>query len=476
MGAPDADEPPLVVDVDGTLLRTDLLVESGLGALGRNVLTALRIPAWLAGGRARLKHELAARAPLDPAELPYDEAVLAHLRAQRASGRAIYLASAADRAPVAAIAEHLGLFDGVFASDGTHNLKGAAKARALVEAFGGEGFDYIGNDRADMAVWRVARRAGLAGARPAVERAVAGSGRDYEVIARHRSTPRSYVRALRPHQWLKNLLVYVPVLAAHDLTASNMALATLAFVAFSLVASGVYVLNDLLDLPSDRAHPRKRERPFASGAIPIVHGLALSPVLVLAGFAVAITVEVQLLAVLLLYFVLTTAYSLYLKRQALLDVLTLAGLYTLRVLGGGAAVALAVSEWLLALSLFLFLALAIVKRYAELIEVAATEHPNARGRGYAARDLPVLAALGAAAGYSAVLVLALYTQTSQVQALYDRPALLWGVCALLLYWISRMLLISHRGGMHDDPLVFAVQDRASLAVLVLAAALVLVAV
>ena len=475
MSAGESTEPPLVVDLDGTLLRTDLLVESALAAVRAAPLDALRMPGWLAHGRARLKHELAARGRVDPGALPHDELVLAHLQRERAAGRRLYLATASDRAAAEAVAEPLALFDGVFASDGRTNLKGERKARALVEAFGERGFDYLGNDRADLPVWRHARHAGLVNAPGAVERALVRSGTPHDVLVPRRRSAREWVRALRPHQWLKNALVFVPVLAAHAIDAAHLGAALLAFVAFSLVASGVYVLNDLLDLPSDRVHPRKRARPFASGALPVVHGLLLCPALVVAGALVALTAGWLLPGVLALYFLLTTAYSLYLKRQALLDVVTLAGLYTLRVLGGAAAAGLAVSEWLLAFAMFLFLALAIIKRYAELVDAIASAQGDPRGRGYRSDDLAVLAGLGAAAGYSAVLVLALYTQTDKVQALYQQPALLWGVCALLLYWVSRMLLISHRGGMHDDPLVFAVQDRVSLVVFVLAGALVLAA-
>lgn len=470
--APDC---PLVVDVDGTLLRTDLLMESGLAAMRRNPLNALRVPGWLSLGRAVLKRELAACAPLDPGALPYNEAVLAYLRRERARNRSIYLASASDRGLVEAIASHLGLFDGVFASGDGVNLKGDTKARALVDAFGNAGFDYLGNDHADLPIWRRARRAGLVDTAPNVESAVAAVETPYEVVDPHHQELFEYVRAVRPHQWLKNLLVFVPLLAAQEITAISVSAAMFALIAFSLVASGVYVLNDLLDLPSDRAHPRKSRRPFASGAIPLVHGVVLCPALLVAGVVVGSLAGWALVGVLVLYMALTTAYSLALKRLALLDVVVLAILYTVRVLGGGAAAGLAVSEWLLAFSMFLFLALAIVKRYAELVDALATDQDDPSGRGYQRDDLPVLAALGAAAGYSAVLVLALYTQTEKVQALYDQPLLLWALCGLLLYWISRMLLISHRGGMHDDPLVFAMKDRVSLVVFVLAAALALAA-
>lgn len=475
MADAQADDTPLVVDVDGTLLRTDLLLESGLGLVRHSLLDVARIPIWLSHGRANLKHELGRRAPPDLATLPYNEAVLERLRSEHARGRPLYLASAADRDLVAAIAEQLGLFKDVFGSGQGVNLKGDAKARALVDAFGSGGFDYFGNDTADLAVWRHARRSGLVDAPADVERTLAREGRDFEVVDPRRHDLGAYVRALRPHQWLKNLLVFVPILASQEITVTAVTAATLALIAFSLIASGVYVLNDLVDLPSDRAHHRKSARPFACGAIPILHGAVLCPVLLLAGGTLALVVGRSFLAVVLVYLVLTTAYSLYFKRKALLDVITLAGLYTLRVFGGAAAVGLVVSEWLLAFSMFLFLSLAIIKRHTELVDTVETTQSDLHGRGYRADDLPVLSGFGAAAGYSAVLVLALYTQTHQVQKLYEHPLLLWGVCMLLLYWISRMLLISSRRQMDDDPLVFAVTDRVSLVVFALVSILVLVA-
>lgn len=471
----ESDEPPLIVDVDGTLVRTDLLAESAFAAVRANPLDGLRIVAWLTSGRARLKAELAARVPLEPATLPYDETVLATLRREREAGRRIYLASASDHRYVAEIAEYLGLFDGVFGSDGHTNLRAEAKARTLVDAFGEGGFDYIGNHNSDLPVWERARRVLLVDVPAKVLKSAIRDRADHEILVPRRMELVAWLRALRPHQWLKNLLVFVPIAAAHVVTPASVGAALLAFAAFSLVASGVYVLNDLLDLSSDRAHPRKSARPLASGAVPVVWGPALSGALVLAGAVVAASVSGPLLGVLAIYVVATSLYSVYLKRKALLDVITLAGLYTLRVLGGGAAVGIVVSEWLLAFSMFLFLALAIVKRHAELVDAVSTNQDEPRGRGYQTQDLPLLAALGAAAGYIAVLVLALYISTPQVQELYTRPAWLWAVCALLLYWISSMLMASHRGRVDDDPLVFALKDPASLVVFALSAVLVVVA-
>ncbi len=464
-----------MLDVDGTLVRSDLLVESALGAARANPADIVRMVGWLGAGRARLKSELATRVAIDPATLPYDEAVLATLRRERAAGRPIYLASASDRRYVEAIAAHLGLFDGVFASDGTTNLKSDTKAQALVEAFGEGGFDYVGNHADDLAIWERAARVLTVDAPKKVLRRATRNRTDHEVLVPRRMALAAWLRALRPHQWLKNLLVFVPIAAGHVITPASVGYSLMAFVAFSLVASGVYVLNDLLDLPSDRAHPRKSARPLASGAIPIQLAPVVAVGAMLAGALIALAASPALLGVLALYVVATCLYSVYLKRKALLDVITLAGLYTLRVLGGAAAVGLVVSQWLLAFSLFVFLALAIVKRHAELVDAVTTGQGDPRGRGYRTQDLPMLGALGAAAGYIAVLVLALYISTPQVQELYSRPQWLWGVCALLLYWISRMLLVSQRGEVDDDPLVFAMKDRGSLAVLALGAVLVLVA-
>jgi 4-hydroxybenzoate polyprenyltransferase len=300
-------------------------------------------------------------------------------------------------------------------------------------------------------------------------------GADHEVLVPRRMALAAWLRALRPHQWLKNLLVFVPIAAGHVITPASVGYSLLAFLAFSLVASGVYLLNDLLDLPSDRAHPRKSARPLASGAIPIQLAPPAAAGLMLSGAVIALSAGPALLGVIAIYVAVTCLYSLYLKRKALLDVITLAGLYTLHVLGGAAAVGIVVSQWLLAFSLFVFLALAIVKRHAELVDAVSNGQGDPRGRGYRTEDLPMLGSLGAAAGYIAVLVLALYISTPQVQELYTRPQLLWGVCGLLLYWVSRMLLVSQRGEVDDDPLVFAVKDRPSQTVLVLGAVLVVVA-
>jgi 4-hydroxybenzoate polyprenyltransferase len=398
--------------------------------------------------------------------LPWDERVLEAIREH--PGRPKVLCTAADRAVAERVAGQAGVFDEVLASDAGVNLAGKRKASALVQRFGAGAFVYAGNAAPDLEVWKQAAGCWVANA-PA---RLLSSAESVAPVYRHwapipAGLP-AWTRALRLHQWLKNLLVFVPLLAAHQvLAADQLVLAVLAFVAFGLCASAVYVLNDLLDLEADRQHPTKRKRPFAAGQLPIVHGLVAVPLLALAAFAMAAWLGPAFLAWLSVYFFLTTAYTFAIKQWAIADVMTLAALYTLRVLAGGAAVSVAVSSWLLAFSVFLFLSLALVKRYAELHEARARGKAMAPGRGYRIEDLPILAALGGASGYVAALVLALYVEGSGGAELYSSPEALWGLCALLLAWISRVWLLTHRGEMHDDPVVFAVRDRVSWAMAVI---------
>lgn len=460
-------EPPLVVDLDGTLTPSDLLIESAFRLAQADPLALWRLPLWLAEGKAVLKARLAERAPLDFALLPLDTTLLAFLHAERARGRRIFLASASDRRYVQALAEHVGLFDGVFASDGAINLAGAEKARILAETFGAKGFDYVGNATADLAVWAVARRAHLVDCGPDLAAAAGRACADIHHLrppAGRGHQAHAWLRAVRAHQWLKNLLVFLPALASHSLNPATLGAALVAFLAFSACASSVYLLNDLVDLPSDRAHPTKRHRPFASGTLPLAQGLILIPLLLVLAGALATLLPAGFGIVLALYYGVTLLYTLTLKRRIVVDVLTLAGLYTLRVLAGAAATAILVSEWLLAFSMFLFLCLALIKRYSELMERVRTRKGRPAGRAYVPDDTPMIGALAGASGFVSVLVLALYINSPAVHALYPHPERLWGIGILLMYWVARVLMLAHRGVLHDDPVVFAVKDRTSLAV------------
>ncbi len=454
---------PLAVDLDGTLVRSDTLHEAALRALRDSPLALLKLPFWLWQGKAALKQRLAALASFDPAVLPYHQPLLDWLTAQRAQGRRLVLCTAADRSIADAIAAHLGIFDEVLASDGDTNLSGRRKAEALERRYGAGGFDYAGNAKVDLQVWRLARKAVVVNASGAVERkakAVADVDRTF-------NSPRSglavLLRALRVHQWAKNLLLFITPLAAHRVPDAALLLQLLlAFVAFSLCASAVYIGNDLLDLDSDRQHPRKKARPFAAGHLPVVFGVLLAPVLLMLALLCALQVGAAFTGWLALYFALTCAYSLSLKRLVLVDCLVLALLYTLRIIAGAAAVDIPLSFWLLAFSAFVFLSLAFVKRYAELGVHLKHGRERAHGRGYLTSDAPLVQSLGIVSGYASALVLALYLNSDAVVLLYRTPELIWAAVPVHLFWISWVWLRAHRGQMHDDPLLFALRDRASL--------------
>lgn len=465
----------LVVDLDGTLIRTDLLLESANRFLVRHPLGVFALIGRLLQGRVTLKAWLAELAAPDVASLPYNTAVLAWLHQQKQAGRHVVLATASHARLAHAVVAHVNqtqptpIFDEVLATEGQTNLKSTAKRDALVARFGAQGYEYVGNEAADLAVWSSASRAHVVSDDARLLDKVRAITRLGEVFGRDRleqpmSCARAFFKALRLHQWAKNLLVFVPLMAAHAYgQASLLGQALLAFGAFGLAASGVYVLNDLADVQDDRHHVRKRQRPFAAGHLSLLHGWFMWPSLLLAGLGLAVwALPSGFLAVLVAYVAITTLYSLWLKQWAVLDVLTLALLYTMRIIGGAVAIGVPLSFWLLLFSMFIFLSLALIKRYSEL-KVARDlgQEGPLRGRGYAPDDLELVASLGGSAGFISVLVLALYIQDSHTAELYRSPEVIWLLCPVMLFWISRAWLIAHRGQMHDDPIVFALKDRTS---------------
>lgn len=463
----------LVVDLDGTLSRTDTLHEALLALVSHDPLRLFRLPAWLAEGRAGLKAQVADLGVIDPAELPLNEAVIETVRAAREAGRHTALVSAADHRQVTAVAEATGLFDEAYGTAEGRNLKGAAKAEFLTAHFGPGMFDYIGDSRADLPVWATARRGISVQAGPGLRRAAEGVNRQMSHIDPPEHRARAMLRAARPHQWSKNILLFLPMLAAHDF--SKLTPVILGFVAFCLTASAVYVINDLTDLAADRAHPRKQNRPFAAGDLTAGTGVLMAGTLLVCALILGLlTGNPAFLGMLGLYLVATFAYSLWLKRKLIVDVLMLAGLYTVRIIAGGAAASVTPSPWFLGFSMFLFLALAAVKRQAELTDQLLTGRSSA-GRAYEVEDLPVLRAMALSAGNATVLVLALYISSENVQALYTKPEMLWLICPILLYWITRMVMKTHRGQMSDDPIVFAATDRVSLALILFCAIVALAA-
>jgi 4-hydroxybenzoate polyprenyltransferase/phosphoserine phosphatase len=452
-----------VVDLDGTLVASDLLIETAFSELGRRPHSLFDMLVALSRGKAALKHRLAEPAIFDPGTLPYDPAVLAAIRQAKADGRPVYLASASNRRLVESVAGHLGLFDGWFASDETTNLAGARKARQLVEAFGERGFDYIGNDTADLPVWEKAAKVIAIRAPASVRKKLAlRTIEEVEHLPCSRPTWRTWAKMLRVHQYAKNALVFVPLLTSHLFTTQGFLHAILAFIAFSLCASSIYILNALVDLQDDRGHRSKCNRPLASGAIPLLHGVIAIPILFMSALVVAAAVSLPFLGVLLGYFALTTAYSFALKRMMVVDVITLAGLYSIRVIGGAVAAGVVASEWLLAFCMMIFMSLALIKRYVELAARLDANLPDPTSRDYKNSDLDIVAALAAAAGFNAVTVFALYISSETVKQLYHHPRVLWLVVPLLMFWIARALMLASRRLMDDDPVVFAIKDKVSL--------------
>lgn len=455
---------PLCVDMDGTLLRVDTLHEAGVGAVFADWRIAVRLPGWLANGKACLKHELALRWKFDAAALPYSQSLVAYLREQHAAGRYIVLCTAAHRHIAERVAAYLGLFDEVIATEGTTNLRGAAKAEILCRRFGRQGFVYAGNDATDLAVWDCAAAAVVVNARETVLRTVRDSHNDVAVFRDGGNRVRAILRAMRPYQWVKNALCLIPPIAAGDFTDTRAWVGALSIaLAFCLVASGIYLLNDISDLEADRAHPRKSRRPFANGDLPVAVGLALCPLLLLAG--VLMGWATGALVALVTYLCSSIAYSMWLKEKPLIDVFVLAGLYTVRLFGGGEASGHLVSLWLLGFSSFLFLSLAFIKRVSELQRLlAAGGERHAKRRGYRVEDSEILQMFGCAATFASAIVLSLYVQSDIALRGYSHPAMLWGSIPLLLFWQCRLWLAVSRQTMHDDPIVYAARDWVSWAV------------
>lgn len=469
---------PLCVDLDGSLIASDTLLQSMLGLLRRGWLFILWLPLWLLRGRAAFKARIADHFVPDASLLPYRPDLLSWLEAQRAAGRSLVLCTGANHAVAEAVARHLSMFDAVIASDGTNNLTGSRKLARLVDEYGARGYDYVGNEARDLKVWAQSRRAIVVGPERLAQQAAELCPVEQRFGDQSRNWAqwlKLWLRGIRLHQWLKNLLIFVPAAAGHVIDLPHATTLLAAFVAFGLCASATYVINDLLDLEADRAHPRKRLRPFASAELSMQSGIAAAGIGLILAAGIAMLVGPRFALVLGVYLLLTLAYSLGLKQKVLVDVMALAALYTLRIIAGGEAAHIEVSFWLLAFSMFLFLSLALVKRCAELEVMLSVSRVHAAGRGYSVGDLVLLQQLGIASGYAAVLVLALYVNSPASQLLYEHPRRLWLLCPILLYWISRTWFITHRGNMHDDPLLFAIRDRISRVLLATSAVVILLA-
>jgi 4-hydroxybenzoate polyprenyltransferase/phosphoserine phosphatase len=456
------DSVPLFVDLDGTLIKTDLLIESAFFLLKKQPWMLLFMLYWLVLGKARLKEEIAIRSVLDFSVLPLQKEFVEFLHNEVKHGRTIYLATASDRRLAEPVAKRLGIFKQVLASDGHRNLKGVRKLEAILTCCNDSAFDYAGNARVDLTIWAKASRAIVVNPDIGVISAVKKRG--YEVHRVFDDRPpmtKTWMRAFRIHQWAKNVLLGVPILTAHAFNYSAIAEITAAFTAFGLVASATYLLNDLLDLVSDRHHPRKYIRPFAAGDIALASGILGMIILFSAGFGLAVQLSDNFLFTLLAYLGLTISYSFYFKKIVLIDVLLLASLYTTRIVAGAYAIEVPLSSWLLGFSMFIFLSLALVKRCTELMAMQRLSRETIKGRNYKVSDYSMLSTMGVAAGYISILVLALFISSPESVSKYTYPVLLWLLCPLMTYWVSRLWLKTSRGEMHDDPLIFSLKDQAS---------------
>lgn len=463
-------KPVLFVDLDGTLIASDLLWEAFIRAVKVEPWFAFWVPFWLFRGRAAFKHAIAQRGIPDPKVLPYRDEVLRYLLERKRDGHRVVLITASHQRWADPVAAHLQMFDDVLATRADLNVKGRKKL-AMIEAYceehGIASWGYMGDAHADVPIWEKAHEVHLvapsAGLLERVRRLLRRE--PTQVFGQRPGLLKPALKALRPHQWVKNVLLFVPLLLARQYFDVEKTFAALvAFASFSLCASSVYVFNDLLDIEADRLHPRKRKRPFASGSIPLLYGPPFALAVLLLAFTIAVLwLPATYVGVLVLYMLVTSAYSASLKSKLLIDVFILAGLYTLRIFAGGVATGLVVSEWLLAFSIFMFTSLAFAKRYVEMSRLQAEGKTSAHGRGYEVGDIPLLESFGATSGYIAVLVFALYIHDG-LPAFYTNRWMLWLSCPLLLFWISRLWFLAKRGELHDDPVVFAVTDRISLGV------------
>lgn len=463
----------LCCDLDGTLIKTDLLLESFFKVMIKFPWKAFySLKFLLLGQKAAFKVFLQSKVSIDPKQLPYREEVLDFLKEQRARGRKITLITGSPKKWALSVANHLELFDEVFGTEEI-NLVGKEKSKLLILKYGVNNFDYIGNHSNDYPVWYSCRQPLMVA--PAHTLAHKLVTHFYKPILLNEKNPglsyiRSVIMAIRPHQVFKNALLLIPSLASHRLVNHEVWIKIfLAISAFSLTAWSVYIFNDVCDIESDRQHKQKRNRPFASGALSIANGLILIPFfLILASSISYFILGTNFLLVLILYLIMTTLYSIKLKRIVLLDVIMLAILYVIRLIAGQEASGIICSNWLLAFSIFFFFSLGLLKRYIELIGTAENNQPvSNRSRDYQISDLPFVLALGISSGLVSIVILALYINTSTAQELYKAPEYLFIICGILFYWINRLWIKASRQELDHDPVAFALKDKTSLFLLFL---------
>jgi len=457
---------PLCVDLDGTLIKTDTLVELFFRALKASPLTVFLMPFWLIKGIAYLKIRLSERFADRLNTVPFSMQFLGYLKAEKAAGRKIYLATACEEGLARKLVEKLGVFDDVFGTRAKLNLKSSRKAALLVEKFGAGGFDYAGNSRQDLAVWSKADGIIAVNAPAALKRTIARDfpGKpvqcfDNQAMIRPVARIKAWLKLIRVHQWSKNLLLFVPLVTAHKYVEEPALVSSvLAFAFFSLCASSIYIFNDLVDLESDRNHESKKYRALAAGNIQLRTAFFLGGGMLITAFVGAfVCLPGRFFLGMGLYAVITTLYSFFLKKMMLMDVVILAILYTMRIIIGGEAIAVEISFWLLTFSLFIFLSLAFLKRFVEL-KYKAPASNKVSGRGYLPEDLPMVQTMGIASGFISVLLYVVYIDRAAMEHYHNPNALISG-CVVLLYFICRIWMRANRGFVSSDPIVAAIKDK-----------------
>lgn len=454
---------PLCVDLDGTLIYSDCFLESILKLIKSSPITLFLIPFWILKGLVIFKNEVFSRVELNPEILPYNLELIEYIKLERANGRKTILVTASVQSIAEKIGNYLGIFDEIYGTKQDLNLKGVNKRDFLVKTFGEIQFAYAGDTTPDLKVWASASAAIVVSNDKEFIKKAEKIVPIEKLFTKEVNSLKTFIKSIRVYQWIKNILIFLPLILAHKIGNQEVLLqAIFAFLAFSFTASSVYLTNDLLDLESDRMHPRKKFRPLASGDMSLKSGVIFATLLLLLSFVLSVSLlNWQFSLILLMYYIITTVYSFYLKKIPILDILVLASLYTIRIIAGGGATSTPLSHWLLAFTMFLFLSLAVLKRYTELLLMKSENRLKTSGRGYHIEDMSLLMGLGPSSGFLAVLVFSLYVNSDQVISLYKHPTFLWGIAPLLLFWISRIWFLATRGQMTDDPIVFAAKDKIS---------------
>ncbi|MCF8032848.1 MAG: UbiA family prenyltransferase [Desulfarculaceae bacterium] len=449
---------PLCVDLDGTLLLGDSLWYAVATLLHHAPFAFLRIAATIFKGKAHFKAALCQEALKYDIVFSYNNDVLHWLQEEKKSGRPLYLVTGADRRIAEIVTKQVAVFDGMMTSDGETNLTSGNKAKALATKFGASNYDYIGDSVKDMAACRQAQKAYLVRPTRSLLNKYQAQGIEAETPwGMAKSQLAQLIKTMRPHQWAKNLLLFVPFILAHNFETQVIFKAVFAFVAFCFLASGVYICNDLLDQESDRRHPHKKDRPIASGGLNPNLAFAAAIVLLAVSLFIGSLLNSIFFATIVLYLLANVAYSVALKKAKLVDVLILAGLFSLRIFAGGVATEVPISDWLIVFSIFFFLNLAFLKRFIEVNHMQADE--KMPGRDYYGSDRLFLFIAGVSSGYLSVLVFLLYLTSAHAKELYKHPKLLILICPILIYWVSRMWLYAHRGLIKGDPVIFALKGK-----------------